>query len=143
MTAPQGGRLFTGNGRRPDLIKIITPDAIRCIEDLCSHPGQPSLTSWPMLVSIAPTRRAIGMMGLAVGAGVVARGGGGGGRLEWALGGIVFGAMLGGMDGRVGRMLKGTSRFGAELDSLADFVNFGVAPGLILYFWGLHELKSA
>ena len=38
-------------------------------------------------------------------------------------------------------MLKGTSRFGAELDSLADFVNFGVAPALILYFWGLHELR--
>ena len=38
-------------------------------------------------------------------------------------------------------MLKGTSRFGAELDSLADFVNFGVAPALILYFWGLHELQ--
>ena len=43
----------------------------------------------------------------------------------------------------IARMLKGTSRFGAELDSLADFVNFGVAPALILYFWGLHELKSA
>jgi CDP-diacylglycerol--serine O-phosphatidyltransferase len=41
------------------------------------------------------------------------------------------------------RLLKGTSKFGAELDSLADFVNFGVAPALILYFWGLHELKSA
>jgi CDP-diacylglycerol--serine O-phosphatidyltransferase len=40
-------------------------------------------------------------------------------------------------------MLKGTSKFGAELDSLADFVNFGVTPALILYFWGLHELKSA
>jgi CDP-diacylglycerol--serine O-phosphatidyltransferase len=40
-------------------------------------------------------------------------------------------------------MLKGTSRFGAELDSLADFVNFGVAPALVLYFWGLHDLKSA
>jgi CDP-diacylglycerol--serine O-phosphatidyltransferase len=40
-------------------------------------------------------------------------------------------------------MLKGTSRFGAELDSLADFVNFGVAPGLILYFWGLQELGHA
>ena len=40
-------------------------------------------------------------------------------------------------------MLKGTSRFGAELDSLADFVNFGVAPALILYFWGLHELGNA
>jgi CDP-diacylglycerol---serine O-phosphatidyltransferase len=64
-------------------------------------------------------------------------------RLEWALAAIVFAAMLDGIDGRVARMLKGTSRFGAELDSLTDFVNFGVAPALILYFWGLHELKSA
>jgi CDP-diacylglycerol--serine O-phosphatidyltransferase len=64
-------------------------------------------------------------------------------RLEWALAAIVFAAMLDGIDGRVARMLKGTSRFGAELDSLADFVNFGVAPALILYFWGLHQLKSA
>jgi CDP-diacylglycerol--serine O-phosphatidyltransferase len=65
------------------------------------------------------------------------------GKLEYALAAIVFAAALDGIDGRVARMLKGTSRFGAELDSLADFVNFGVAPGLILYFWGLHELKSA
>src|ERR1700722_3193000 len=64
-------------------------------------------------------------------------------RLEWALAAIVFAALLDGVDGRVARMLKGTSKFGAELDSLADFVNFGVAPALILYFWGLHELKSA
>ncbi|MFA6266888.1 MAG: CDP-diacylglycerol--serine O-phosphatidyltransferase [Pseudolabrys sp.] len=64
-------------------------------------------------------------------------------KLEWALAAIVFAALLDGIDGRVARMLKGTSRFGAELDSLADFVNFGVAPALILYFWGLHELKSA
>lgn len=65
------------------------------------------------------------------------------GKLEWALAAIVFAALLDGIDGRVARMLKGTSKFGAELDSLADFVNFGVAPALILYFWGLHELKSA
>jgi CDP-diacylglycerol--serine O-phosphatidyltransferase len=65
------------------------------------------------------------------------------GKLEWALGAIVFAAVLDGIDGRVARLLKGTSRFGAELDSLADFVNFGVAPGLILYFWSLHDLKSA
>src|SRR5437763_16939841 len=64
-------------------------------------------------------------------------------KLEWALAAIVFAAMLDGIDGRVARMLKGTSRFGAELDSLADFVNFGVAPALILYFWGLHELGHA
>ena len=65
------------------------------------------------------------------------------GKLEWAVAAIVFAAMLDGIDGRVARMLKGTSRFGAELDSLADFFNFGVAPALILYFWGLHELGNA
>jgi CDP-diacylglycerol--serine O-phosphatidyltransferase len=55
---------------------------------------------------------------------------------------IVLAAILDGIDGRLARLLKGTSRFGAELDSLSDFVNFGVAPALILYFWGLHDLKS-
>jgi CDP-diacylglycerol--serine O-phosphatidyltransferase len=64
------------------------------------------------------------------------------GRYELALGAIVFAAMLDAVDGRVARMIKGTSRFGAELDSLADFFNFGVAPGLILYFWGLKELGN-
>jgi CDP-diacylglycerol---serine O-phosphatidyltransferase len=63
--------------------------------------------------------------------------------LELALAAIVFAAVLDGLDGRVARLIKGTSRFGAELDSLADFVNFGVAPALILYFWGLRDLKSA
>lgn len=61
-------------------------------------------------------------------------------KLEWALGAIVFAALLDGVDGRVARILKGQSRFGAELDSLADFVNFGVVPSLILYFWGLNTL---
>src|ERR1700726_1086941 len=64
-------------------------------------------------------------------------------RYTLALAAIVFAAFLDGIDGRLARFLKGTSRFGAELDSLADFVNFGVAPALILYFWGLHDLKSA
>ena len=64
-------------------------------------------------------------------------------KLEWAVAAIVFAALLDGIDGRIARLLKGTSRFGAELDSLADFVNFGVAPALIVYFWSLHELKSA
>jgi CDP-diacylglycerol---serine O-phosphatidyltransferase len=64
------------------------------------------------------------------------------GRIEWALGAIVFAAVLDGVDGRVARLLKGQSKFGAELDSLADFVNFGVVPGLILYFWGLNELGA-
>src|SRR6195256_2891159 len=61
------------------------------------------------------------------------------GRMELAVYAIVFAA---GLDGRVARMIKGQSKFGAELDSLADFVNFGVAPGLILYFWQLHELGN-
>ncbi|MGB3864231.1 MAG: CDP-diacylglycerol--serine O-phosphatidyltransferase [Xanthobacteraceae bacterium] len=64
------------------------------------------------------------------------------GRLELAVGAIVFAAVLDGVDGRVARLIKGQSRFGAELDSLADFVNFGVAPGLILYFWQLHDLNN-
>ena len=39
------------------------------------------------------------------------------------------------MDGRVARLLKASSKLGAELDSLADFVNFGVAPAMFMYFW--------
>src|SRR5919198_2337596 len=65
------------------------------------------------------------------------------GKMEWAVAAIVFAAVLDGIDGRVARMIKGQSKFGAELDSLADFVNFGVAPGLMLYFWQLHELRNA
>jgi CDP-diacylglycerol--serine O-phosphatidyltransferase len=64
------------------------------------------------------------------------------GRFELALGLIVFAAILDGIDGRIARMIKGQSRFGAELDSLVDFVNFGVAPGLILYFWGLDQFGN-
>ena len=64
------------------------------------------------------------------------------GRMELAVAAIVFAAVLDGVDGRVARMIKGQSKFGAELDSLADFVNFGVAPGLILYFWQLHEIHN-
>jgi CDP-diacylglycerol--serine O-phosphatidyltransferase len=64
------------------------------------------------------------------------------GRMEFAVAAIVFAAVLDGIDGRVARLIKGQSKFGAELDSLADFVNFGVAPGLMLYFWQLHELHN-
>jgi CDP-diacylglycerol--serine O-phosphatidyltransferase len=64
------------------------------------------------------------------------------GRMDIAVYAIVFAAVLDGIDGRVARMIKGQSKFGAELDSLADFVNFGVAPGLMLYFWQLHELNN-
>lgn len=64
------------------------------------------------------------------------------GQFEMAVIAVVVAAVLDGLDGRLARVLRGTSRFGAELDSLADFVDFGVAPALILYFWGLHEIKS-
>src|SRR3954453_14326928 len=64
------------------------------------------------------------------------------GRMSLAVYAIVFAAALDGIDGRIARMIKGQSKFGAELDSLADFVNFGVAPGLMLYFWQLHELSN-
>jgi CDP-diacylglycerol--serine O-phosphatidyltransferase len=65
------------------------------------------------------------------------------GRLEHAALAIIAAAVLDGLDGRIARYLKGTSRFGAELDSLADFVSFGCAPALILYFWQLNTLKTA
>jgi CDP-diacylglycerol---serine O-phosphatidyltransferase len=64
------------------------------------------------------------------------------GRLEPAVYALVVAALLDGVDGRVARLLKGTSRFGAELDSLADFVNFGVAPALVLYSFVLVHLKA-
>jgi CDP-diacylglycerol--serine O-phosphatidyltransferase len=55
---------------------------------------------------------------------------------------IVVAAVLDGIDGRVARLLRSTSRFGAELDSLTDFVNFGVAPAILLYVWALDEVRS-
>ena len=63
-------------------------------------------------------------------------------RLELAIGAIVVAAVLDGLDGRIARLLQSASRFGAELDSLADFVCFGVVPGIILYRWGLGDLKN-
>ena len=52
---------------------------------------------------------------------------------------IVTAAILDGLDGRVARMIKGTSEFGKELDSLTDFVSFGIAPVFVIYFWELNE----
>jgi CDP-diacylglycerol--serine O-phosphatidyltransferase len=65
------------------------------------------------------------------------------GKLENAVIAILIAAILDGVDGRVARFLKGTSRFGAELDSLSDFVNFGVAPALVLYKFALQDLHTA
>lgn len=64
------------------------------------------------------------------------------GRLELSVILILVAAVLDGVDGRVARLLKGTSRFGAELDSLADFLNFGVAPALVLHSFVLRDLKA-
>jgi len=64
------------------------------------------------------------------------------GRFELAIVAVVFAAILDGIDGRVARFLKSTSNFGEQMDSLADFVNFGVAPAMILYLWILHEARS-
>jgi CDP-diacylglycerol--serine O-phosphatidyltransferase len=63
-------------------------------------------------------------------------------RWDLAVAALVFAAFLDGIDGRVARLLKASSRFGAELDSLADFVNFGVAPAIIMFNWALEDLHS-
>jgi CDP-diacylglycerol--serine O-phosphatidyltransferase len=64
------------------------------------------------------------------------------GRFELAASAIILAIVLDAIDGRLARYLEGTSKFGAELDSLADFVNFGVAPAIILYFWSLNSVRG-
>jgi CDP-diacylglycerol---serine O-phosphatidyltransferase len=59
---------------------------------------------------------------------------------EKAIGSIIIAGLLDGIDGRVARLMKGESRFGAELDSLSDCVAFGVSPALIMYLWALQSL---
>ena len=61
---------------------------------------------------------------------------------EMALGAIVVAGVLDGLDGRIARLLKGESRFGAELDSLSDCIAFGVAPALVLFLWSLREVPT-
>jgi CDP-diacylglycerol---serine O-phosphatidyltransferase len=58
-------------------------------------------------------------------------------RWEMAVFAIVVAGVLDGLDGRIARLLDSTSKFGAELDSLSDFVSFGVAPAILLYYWTL------
>ncbi len=53
---------------------------------------------------------------------------------------ILFAAIMDGLDGRIARLIKGTSKVGKELDSLTDVISFGVAPALIMYFWQLNSL---
>lgn len=63
-------------------------------------------------------------------------------RWELAVAFIIAAAVIDGMDGRVARMLGATSEFGAQLDSLSDFVCFGVAPALVMYIWMLHDIRG-
>lgn len=63
-------------------------------------------------------------------------------RWELSLALIMVAAIIDGMDGRLARMLNATSNFGAQLDSLADFVSFGIAPVLVLYMWQLQHIKG-
>ena len=64
------------------------------------------------------------------------------GNFQAAAGAIIVAAVLDGLDGRVARLLKATSHFGAELDSLSDFVSFGVAPAAVMYLWTMSALHS-
>lgn len=64
------------------------------------------------------------------------------GEWERAVLSIMIAGVLDGLDGRIARMLRGESRFGAELDSLSDSIAFGVAPALILYLWSLQALPK-
>ncbi|MDK3017745.1 CDP-diacylglycerol--serine O-phosphatidyltransferase [Pseudodonghicola flavimaris] len=56
---------------------------------------------------------------------------------------ILAACVLDGLDGRLARILRSDSKMGAELDSLADFLNFGVAPPLVVYFWALQDMRNA
>lgn len=66
-----------------------------------------------------------------------------GGEWERAVAMIMVAGVLDGIDGRIARLLRGESRFGAELDSLSDAISFGVSPALILYLWSLSALPRA
>lgn len=65
------------------------------------------------------------------------------GRIDMAVYAILLAAVLDGLDGRLARYLHVTSKFGAELDSLSDFLSFGVAPPLLLFVWNFHDINSA
>src|SRR5262249_59683971 len=64
------------------------------------------------------------------------------GKFEAAVAAIIVAGILDGLDGRIARLLKGTSSFGAQLDSLSDFVSFGVAPAVMLYVWTMEQFHG-
>ena len=63
-------------------------------------------------------------------------------RFEQAATLILVAGVIDGLDGRLARLLKATSRFGAEFDSLSDFLCFGVAPAMVLYLWTMHDYRA-
>jgi len=61
-------------------------------------------------------------------------------KFELSIIAIIFAALFDGLDGRIARLIKGTSKVGKELDSLTDVISFGVAPAFVMYFWSLNNL---
>eukprot|EP01114_Cavostelium_apophysatum_P023490 TRINITY_DN8869_c0_g1_i1.p1 TRINITY_DN8869_c0_g1~~TRINITY_DN8869_c0_g1_i1.p1 ORF type:complete len:301 (+),score=37.23 TRINITY_DN8869_c0_g1_i1:110-1012(+) len=93
------------------------------------YPG-PSVLNWRKVApnSLTALANAVGLSAMILGMQ---------GKFDIAVFCILCAGMLDGLDGPVARVLGGTSRFGAEFDSLSDYVNFGVSPGVLLYHWSL------
>lgn len=121
MSVPQGGN-------KPRIGPKASED-----EDRDPHAGSKSGLTLRMLIPNAVTAAALcsGLTGILFAT-----------SQQWSLaaGAIVLAGVLDGMDGRIARMLKGQSRFGAELDSLADSLSFGTAPALVIYLWSLSDM---
>src|ERR1700739_1242718 len=115
-----GGRTFrmrSGRSRRPRM-------RVRPLSDLSVNRMVPNvLTLLALCAGMTAVRFAIG------------------GNFEAAVFSIIAAGVFDGLDGRMARLLKATSSFGAELDSLSDFVSFGVAPAAVLYLWTLSDLN--
>jgi CDP-diacylglycerol--serine O-phosphatidyltransferase len=92
----------------------------------------------PFLIRYVPTGLSLLAVLLAMTGALVAVSG----KFELACTLILLACFLDGIDGRIARWLGVSSDFGAQIDSLADAINFGVAPGLVVYFWKLNELNS-
>jgi len=101
-----------------------------------------AITSAALCSGLTGIRFAITAAFPRLGSGPVADHAGLGGLDDWekAVLAVILAGMLDGIDGRIARLLKAQSRFGAELDSLADAISFGVAPALILFLWSLQHV---
>jgi len=94
-------------------------------------PG-PSILNWRKVIpnSITALATCVGLSAVILGLE---------GHFDLAVISILVSGFLDGLDGPVARLLKGTSRFGAEFDSLSDYINFGVSPGILLYLWAFQK----